>query len=142
MTNLIRIILFNQKASRNLKVFHPNDKVCEKHHYVLYWLPVHKAAILLCPHIANWTFLWLSSLNLVLEKWKDLIRNCFLILYTYIIINLYSHVIILEDFLNPLPFQTIYIVLLPYARHYNPRFVYFLPTFWSSFMYCDLWPHI
>ena len=27
---------------------------------------------------------------------------------------------------------------LPYARHYNPRFVYFLPTFWSSFMYFDL----
>ena len=22
--------------------------------------------------------------------------------------------------------------------HYNPRFVYFLPSFWSSFMYCDL----
>ena len=21
---------------------------------------------------------------------------------------------------------------LPYARHYNPRFVYFLPAFWSS----------
>ena len=30
----------------------------------------------------------------------------------------------------------------PYARHYNPRFVYFLPTFWSSFMYCDLWPYV
>ena len=28
---------------------------------------------------------------------------------------------------------------LPYARQYNPRFVYFLPTFWSSLMYCDLW---
>ena len=27
-------------------------------------------------------------------------------------------------------------------RHYNPRFVYFLPTFWSSFMYCDLWPYV
>ena len=25
---------------------------------------------------------------------------------------------------------------LPYARHHNPPFVYFLPTFWSSFM----WP--
>ena len=31
---------------------------------------------------------------------------------------------------------------LPYARQYNPRFVYFLPTFWSSFMYCDLWPYV
>ena len=24
---------------------------------------------------------------------------------------------------------------VPCARHYNPRFVYFLPTFWISFMY-------
>ena len=31
---------------------------------------------------------------------------------------------------------------LPYARHYNPRFVYFLPTFWKSFIYCDLWPYV
>ena len=31
---------------------------------------------------------------------------------------------------------------LPYARHYNPRFVYFLPTFWRSLMYCDLWPYV
>ena len=31
---------------------------------------------------------------------------------------------------------------IPYACHYNPRFVYFLPTFWSSFMYCDLWPYV
>ena len=31
---------------------------------------------------------------------------------------------------------------IPYARHYKPRFVYFLPTFWSSFMYCDLWPYV
>ena len=31
---------------------------------------------------------------------------------------------------------------LPYARHYKPRLVYFLPTFWSSFMYCDLWPYV
>ena len=23
---------------------------------------------------------------------------------------------------------------IPYSRHYNPRFVYFLPTFWTSFM--------
>ena len=29
---------------------------------------------------------------------------------------------------------------IPYACQYNPRFVYFLPTYWSSFMYCDLWP--
>ena len=27
---------------------------------------------------------------------------------------------------------------IPYAPNYIPRFVYFLPTFWSSFMYCDL----
>ena len=31
---------------------------------------------------------------------------------------------------------------IPYARHYNPQFVYFLPTFWSSFMYSDLWPYV
>ena len=31
---------------------------------------------------------------------------------------------------------------IPYACHYNPWFVYFLPTFWSSFMYCDLWPYV
>ena len=31
---------------------------------------------------------------------------------------------------------------IPYARHYNPRFVYFLPTFWGSFMYCDLSPYV
>ena len=31
---------------------------------------------------------------------------------------------------------------LPYTRHYNPQFVYFFPTFWSSFMYCDLWPYV
>ena len=24
-----------------------------------------------------------------------------------------------------------------YAPHYNPWFVYFLPNFWSSFIYCD-----
>jgi hypothetical protein len=24
----------------------------------------------------------------------------------------------------------------------NPRFVYFLPTFWSSFIYCDLWSYV
>ena len=35
-----------------------------------------------------------------------------------------------------------YVYLLPYARHYNPRFVYFSSTFWSSFMYCDLWPYV
>ena len=33
-------------------------------------------------------------------------------------------------------------VLIPYACHYNPQFVYFLPTFWSSFMYCYLWPYV
>ena len=32
--------------------------------------------------------------------------------------------------------------IIPYERHYNPRFVYFLPTFWSSFMYCELWPYL
>ena len=31
---------------------------------------------------------------------------------------------------------------LLYERHYNPRFVYFLPTFWNSFMYCYLWPYV
>ena len=31
---------------------------------------------------------------------------------------------------------------IPYARHYNPRFVYILPLFWSSFMNCDLWPYV
>ena len=31
---------------------------------------------------------------------------------------------------------------LPYARHDNPQFVYFLPTFWSSFMNCDLWIYV
>ena len=37
---------------------------------------------------------------------------------------------------------------LPYARHYNPRFVYFLPTFWSpktffqgSFL-LKFWPYV
>ena len=30
---------------------------------------------------------------------------------------------------------------IPYARHYKPRLVYFLPTFRSAFMYCDLWPY-
>ena len=29
-------------------------------------------------------------------------------------------------------------IQLQHSLHYNPRFVYFLPTFWSSFMYCDL----
>ena len=27
-------------------------------------------------------------------------------------------------------------------RHYNPGFVYFLPTFCSSFMYCDIWSYV
>ena len=27
-----------------------------------------------------------------------------------------------------------YFVDLPYARHYTPRFVYFLPTFWRPFL--------
>ena len=44
------------------------------------------------------------------------------------------------------PLGTTFIVLfvwcVPYACHYNPRFVYFLPTFWSSFMYCDIWPYV
>ena len=34
------------------------------------------------------------------------------------------------------------ILQLPYARHYNPRFVYFLPIFFFFFMYCDLWPYV
>ena len=38
--------------------------------------------------------------------------------------------------------QTNQLQCIPYARHYNPRFVYFLPTSWSSFMYCDLWPYV
>ena len=29
-----------------------------------------------------------------------------------------------------------------YTHHYNPRFVYFSLTFWSSFMYCDLWSYV
>ena len=29
-----------------------------------------------------------------------------------------------------------------YARHYKPRFVYFLHIFRNSFMYCDLWPYV
>ena len=29
-----------------------------------------------------------------------------------------------------------------YAPHYNPLFVDFSPIFWSSFMYCDLWPYV
>ena len=33
-------------------------------------------------------------------------------------------------------------IYIPYARHYNPRFVYFLSIFRSSFMYCDLWPYV
>ena len=33
-------------------------------------------------------------------------------------------------------------IYLLYPCHYNPRFAYFLPTFWSSFMYCDLWPYV
>ena len=31
---------------------------------------------------------------------------------------------------------------IPYAHHYNLRCVYFLLTFWSSFMYCDIWPYV
>ena len=31
---------------------------------------------------------------------------------------------------------------IPYVRHYNPRFVYFLPTFQSSYMYCVLWSYV
>ena len=30
---------------------------------------------------------------------------------------------------------------IPYARHYKPRLVYFLPHFQRPFMYCDLWPY-
>ena len=38
--------------------------------------------------------------------------------------------------LRPLPSASFNLEQLPYARHYNPQFVYFQPTFWSSFMYC------
>ena len=31
---------------------------------------------------------------------------------------------------------------LPYARHYKPRLVYFLPHSQRPFMYCDLWPYV
>ena len=31
---------------------------------------------------------------------------------------------------------------IPYARQYNLRFAYFLPSFRSSFMYCDLRPYV
>ena len=37
---------------------------------------------------------------------------------------------------------------LPYARHYNPRFVYFLPTFWSpktffqGAFFVKFWPYV
>ena len=37
---------------------------------------------------------------------------------------------------------------LPYARHYNPRFVYFLPTFWSTktffqwAFFLKFWPYV
>ena len=37
---------------------------------------------------------------------------------------------------------------LPYARHYNPRFVYFLPTFWSpktffqGAFFLKFWPYV
>ena len=37
---------------------------------------------------------------------------------------------------------------IPYARHYNPRFVYFLPTFWSpktffqGAFFLKFWPHV
>ena len=43
-------------------------------------------------------------------------------------------IIRLRDFLN---WSIVYcgFFLLPYARHYNPWFVYFLPTFWSSFRF-------
>ena len=32
--------------------------------------------------------------------------------------------------------------LILYVRHYNMLFVYLLPTFWSLFKYCDLWPYV
>ena len=31
---------------------------------------------------------------------------------------------------------------IPYARHYKPRLVYFLPHFQRPFMYCDLWSYV
>ena len=40
------------------------------------------------------------------------------------------------------------LVQLPYARHYNPRFVFFLPTFWSpktffqGSFFLKFWPYV
>ena len=54
------------------------------------------------------------------------------------------------DHLGTIKFLIIVIVInnivhfkaLPHAHYYNPRFVYFLSTFLSSFRYCDLWPYV
>ena len=43
----------------------------------------------------------------------------------------------MQNFRLPAKFHCI-----PYARPYNLRFVYFLLTFWISFMHCDLWPYV
>ena len=48
----------------------------------------------------------------------------------------------LEDINELLKTSAITDIDIPYARHYDPRFVYFLLTFWSSFMYCDIWPYV
>ena len=55
-------------------------------------------------------------------------------------------VLVFELFSHTYPLKSLFSIYfsfhIPYARHYNPRFVYFLPPFWSSFMYCDLWPYV
>ena len=43
---------------------------------------------------------------------------------------------------NPILIALYKVKHVPNARHYNPRFVYFLSTFWSLFMYCDLWAYV
>jgi hypothetical protein len=54
----------------------------------------------------------------------------------------------LEQVLRVLRVLRVFFVYVPYARHYNPRFVYFLPTFWSQKMlfqgafFLKFWPYV
>ena len=86
-------------------------------------------------------FIFLSSLRLWIRMFKAC-GSVYLLLF-----QLWEKV---HDFENERDngITTQILTYLPYARHYNPRFVYFLPTFWSpktffqGAFFLKFWPYV
>ena len=84
--------------------------------------------------VVHW---WISFFGGTAANIRDLFFSKLTLIWQFKLLSRRTH-----RYITFWPTESVLLFHIPYARHYNPRFVYLLPTFWSSFKYCDLWLYV